>query len=256
MGSRAGGGWILVSLCCALLSVVEHSSPERLSNAVPLGSETAERGYLLGVRGTTEFTSTEFLIFPDDVKPWTLDATMIRDQIVPNLAPWSGLLKTAKRSAFQNDALRSALLYSRATRNRNISEKLVLIFSALESLLLKNESEPITSALADRLAFAVGSNTEERKAIAKNVRAVYTVRSKYVHHAEDVQASSEDLELLEHFLVLVSTFFPKRAGIDLNRFSVARGFRQRAGGSQISVSLRCSNIGAEPQPSLGCTGSR
>ena len=63
------------------------------------------------------------------------------------------------------------------------TDKLLHIFVALESLLLKSDTEPVVSAISDRFAFIAGRSVEERLEISSLVKTVYRLRSKYVHHA-------------------------------------------------------------------------
>ena len=52
---------------------------------------------------------------------------------------------------------------------------------ALEALLIANESEPLTRAVSERTAFLLSRDAVTRRAISRNVRKFYAVRSAVVH---------------------------------------------------------------------------
>jgi hypothetical protein len=120
-----------------------------------------------------------------------------------DLNPVRDLLVANQKTEFQQVVLDSVLLYTRSTTVREPVDKLVFIFSALESILLKNETEPIQTHIADRLAFILGISVEERKSIVRLVRICYNLRSKFLHHGRTL----EDFESLAKFMMYVWVFF-------------------------------------------------
>jgi hypothetical protein len=104
---------------------------------------------------------------------------------------------------FEKQVLTFLLLYSKASFTDEPIEKLVYILSALESILLRPDNEPIQQNLGERLAFFISDKLDERKAIVKNLRSVYGFRSKYIHHG----SSSSELETIQEFLFFVFRFF-------------------------------------------------
>jgi hypothetical protein len=91
------------------------------------------------------------------------------------------------------------LIYSKNTLTLDPAEKLVFVLVSLESLLLRDSSEPVQGNLAERLAFLCGKTLEERKEIVATTRKAYTLRSQFVHHGRGI----EDVDTLEKFLFLV-----------------------------------------------------
>jgi len=92
----------------------------------------------------------------------------------------------------------SSMLYcfaSVVTRER--SEKLVILLAVLESLFLKNDSEPIQQNLGERLALLSVTNIENRKRILATTRQIYAVRSRFVHRGK---ATIENVALLDRFM--------------------------------------------------------
>lgn len=108
-------------------------------------------------------------------------------------------------SEFEKTVLTMAMLYSKAAFTADPMAKLVYILSALESTFLKSESEPIQQNLSERMAFFIANELEKRKEIIKNVKSVYALRSKYLHHGH----SSEEIEQLSKFFMNVFSLFVK-----------------------------------------------
>ena len=74
-----------------------------------------------------------------------------------------------------------SLCRTRFTCNKHVRGHLQII-GALEMILLRNDTEPIQQNIGERMAFVVGRNVNERKAIINNFRRIYSVRSKFLHH--------------------------------------------------------------------------
>ena len=113
------------------------------------------------------------------------------------------LLMWPKKSEFQQALLDTLILYSRHTLAKNASDKLLAIFGALDSFLLKDDNESIQQNISERIAFAVGQNGGERAKIVTLVKRAYGLRSKFVHHAQNV----DDNDLIREFLMVVWRFF-------------------------------------------------
>jgi Apea-like HEPN len=78
----------------------------------------------------------------------------------------------------------------------DLNDRIVYTLSALEGLLLKNASEPLQQNLAERMAFLLFKEAEARWDTVRNLRAVYDMRSKYIHH----RVSLSDERELEMFV--------------------------------------------------------
>jgi len=115
----------------------------------------------------------------------------------------SDLLKRNPRNRFEDKLLQSLFLFARSAMLREISEKLIYIFTSIESLLLKNDNEPIQKNIAERLAFVVGRDLEERKDIIRTVVSVYGLRSRFFHHGLDI----DELKTVEKFMLHIWKFY-------------------------------------------------
>lgn len=121
------------------------------------------------------------------------------------LAEMSELLKEEARNEFQTKLLESLLMYSRAALESGLAEKLLYVIVALETILLRNDTEPIQASISERFAFAIGENSADRKQISRTVKDAYGLRSKFVHHGNKVA----DVSTMQDFLVLAFLFFTR-----------------------------------------------
>jgi hypothetical protein len=93
------------------------------------------------------------------------------------------------KSDFQRKLLEALVLYSGNSVAQKVADKLVYILASLESILLKNDSEPIQKNLGERMAFLIGPTVEARKTIIANVVETYARRSSFVHHGQGIDST-------------------------------------------------------------------
>lgn len=175
--------------------------PEITSYCTVLGKENQESLKCFILKEKKYYQSTSALVDKSN-KPWIIgdsDLSMFKEilDILDNL------LARTNITEFQDKVLDSLLLYSRSTLAKNLADKLVYILVALESILLKNENEPIQQNIGERIAFFIGETADERKSIISNLKKAYNLRSLFIHHGHTV----EDLETLKEFMLNVWTFF-------------------------------------------------
>ena len=155
----------------------------------------------------------------------TLDSERIDVIFAEGLEILSQLLKKNDKSQFEQDVLDALTLYSQCTTLKSLSDKLVYILVALESLFLRDSSEPIQQNLGERMAFLIGNSVDEKKIIARSVRQVYTLRSKFVHHGTLIGASVDDDDAMREFMLyawrafietvkLTKTFYQRKDLLD------------------------------------------
>jgi len=108
-------------------------------------------------------------------------------------------------SKFQKLLIDSFLRFLLYVFTSSPEQKLIYILSALESMLLKNRSEPIQGNVADRMAFFLSQDPTERLRIIEDFKRTYDLRSSYVHHGLLI----EELESVERFIADARHFFHK-----------------------------------------------
>jgi hypothetical protein len=130
---------------------------------------------------------------------WVISDAMVREFRQVGLDALSRLLSKGRKSVFEEELLDAILIYSRNSLFDDPANRLIYILAALESLLLRDNNEPIQKNLGERLAFVVGTTLDERIAIRDNVTRVYELRSGFLHHARALAG----MDTLEQFMLYV-----------------------------------------------------
>lgn len=176
--------------------------PEKTSRCVVFGKENLESiKHLVLKEGILVQISNA--IVDKRIQPWIIDDVKLSVIQKAGLEIMSNILALEKRTEFQQRLLSSLKWYSNSSLMKNPSDKLVYIFVALESFLLRSENEPIQNIMGDTMAFTISSDKQERVSIVKNIKDAYKLRSKFVHHGKTI----EDLETLKKFMLNACTFF-------------------------------------------------
>ena len=152
-------------------------------------------------------------------KAWELDTQLVEELFKSGLSELDELLKTQQLTEFQQDLLDALLLYSRSSLHKEIADKLVYILVAMESLLLKNSSEPIQQNISERLALFIGNSVAEKQQIISITKQAYALRSAFVHHGHEVA----DIETMTAFMKHAWNFF-YHVLINKDRFSTKNDF--------------------------------
>jgi hypothetical protein len=119
-----------------------------------------------------------------------------------------------KRTDLEQELLTGMVTFGRAALTPDLRERIVWYCAGLESILLKNSSEPILQNLGERLAMFAYDTIDERSAALADVRTAYSLRSSFAHHGVDI----EDREAVNRFVRHGLRFF-LRVAKNINRFS-------------------------------------
>lgn len=145
--------------------------------------------------------------------PWILKnkfINMIRNNGLDTL---SNVLIQENKNEFQNQVLNSLFIYSRSSLAIDVEDKLIYILAAIESILLKNDNESIQQNIGERMAILIEKTAEKRKMVIKNVKEVYAVRSRFIHHGQTI----DEIESITTFMFNSYRFFQILI-IDINKF--------------------------------------
>jgi len=185
------------NVALAMLRIFSPDTQEPLSYypCAIWGSANISRGYLMALK-QGNFNQMHITTLDRRPMPGYLDSQTIDDLYSTGLEILDSLLQTSKRNLFQDKLLDALILYSRSAVSKDIADKLVYILVSLESIFLKNSSEPIQQNLGERIAFLIGDSLESRKRIIKVVRDAYNLRSRFIHHG----GSINDLETMREFM--------------------------------------------------------
>jgi hypothetical protein len=136
-------------------------------------------------------------------RPIVIDSSWLDRARTVGMETLSSLYTKPDPSEFEQTILNMAFLYSKAAYTKQPLEKLIYCLSAIEITLLKSESEPIQQNIGERMAMFSWSDLEDRKEVIRNLRAVYTLRSRYLHHGQ----SGTELKELDTFYMNTWVFF-------------------------------------------------
>ncbi len=166
----------------------------------PLGSEYLPKMNILvlGPEGSFSWTTG---ILSKNIANWSISNQDLRRLIAGGLNKAGCLLDETNLNQFQLKIRSSIITYTKGITLSEINDRLVYTLSALESLFLRNSSEPIQQNLGERMAFLVTKIGKERIDIVKNVRNIYNMRSQYVHH----RVSAIEEESLQEFILIART---------------------------------------------------
>jgi hypothetical protein len=187
--------------------VAATTTPEVTSYCALLGKENVEGVKYLEMEGgrvrswgeqPTGGRVLNWHLSDDDIRKYT--GSLGFDNVNRLLA-----LKT--RTRFQDALLDALLLYSRSTREKDLAGKLVYMLAAIESMLLRNDTEPIQQNVGERMAFIIANTGEARRAVIRNLKSAYALRSKFVHHGHTI----DELETVRTFMVNTWTLFTSLA---------------------------------------------
>lgn len=119
------------------------------------------------------------------------------------LDPLALLFAADPKTPFQQQLVRALTFYSESALTREPGEKLLRIMTAIEIVLLKDESEFIQQSIAERMALVLSQDVDERLRIVALVKKCYAMRSVFIHHGR----SPSDLARLETFMNYAFRFF-------------------------------------------------
>jgi hypothetical protein len=124
------------------------------------------------------------------------------------------LLASKDRTKFQETLLDTLLLYSRSTREKDLAGKLVYTLVAMESILLRNDTEPIQQNVGERMAFINADTVGERQQIMRNLKAAYALRSRFVHHGSTIEERETVWRFMINAWALFTTLAKARRSFD------------------------------------------
>jgi hypothetical protein len=172
--------------------------PQSVSYCVLLGRENYEKYHRILVEDGKISKHSEAVL--SNISPfYVLNNQDIQEAFLGGMKELSDLLAKDNRTDFEDELLNAVFQYSKSCLAKDVSDKLVYIRVALESMLLRDSNEPIQKNIGERMAVLFGTNVEERKAIIGNVTKTYALRSSFIHHGKKV--SLDDIDILFQFMM-------------------------------------------------------
>lgn len=120
------------------------------------------------------------------------------------LSEMRDVLSRDDRTELEQALLTGMITFGRAALTSDNRERIIWYCAGLESMLLRNSSEPISHNLSERLAMYSYGAVDERAAAVNDVRKAYSLRSRFVHHGAEIGESEIVSRFARHGLVLFS----------------------------------------------------
>ena len=102
------------------------------------------------------------------------------------------------RTDLEEALLTGMVTFGRAALTPDLRERMIWYCAGLESILLRDTSEPILHNLRDRLAMFGYDTVDERTAASKDVKKAYSLRSRFVHHGIEMIGEGEIVTRFAH----------------------------------------------------------
>ena len=111
----------------------------------------------------------------------------LRDVLLAaGLAEICDILARTSRTDFEETVLVGMVTFGRAALTTDLREKMIWYCAGLESILLRDSSEPILQNLSERLVMCAYDTVQERAVALKDIREGYALRSRFVHHGAEI----------------------------------------------------------------------
>ena len=170
---------------------------DRVFIADPTGKFSSTSGAIIDRPGT--------MVLSDDLRDILLDV---------GLSEVCDILARSSRTDFEETLLVGMVTFGRAALTPDLREKMIWYCAGLESILLRDSSEPILHNLSERLAVFAYDTLEERTVALKEIREAYSLRSRFVHHGAEI----EQVEVVTRFAHHGLQVF-RRIAKNIHRFS-------------------------------------
>lgn len=172
-------------------------SPIKICYSAPWGKQHQDSDrFLLIENGKIVFHKSGF---SDKIKPyWNISNEDLDRYIAAGLDVLNFLLNKENLTDLQAKYLETITIYSRSSLTKNLTDRVIFILVALETIFLKDTSEHIQEAVSLRMAYMQPVPVEERKAIRNNIRKIYGLRSSFIHHGKYI--SVDEMATLNEFV--------------------------------------------------------
>ena len=124
------------------------------------------------------------------------------------------ILARASRTDFEDALLTGMVTFGRAALTADLREKMIWYCAGLESILLRDSSEPILHNLSERLAMFAYERVQDRTVALRDVKEAYSLRSRFVHHGAQIDEGDVVNRFAEHGLQVF-----RRVAKSVHRFS-------------------------------------
>jgi hypothetical protein len=142
--------------------------------------------------------------------PYSLNANQLQIMETNGLSLFSNFIRSEPSSELKLLINNSIVNYANSLSENNLWKRIVNLFSILESLLLKDENNPIQESISLYLPKLITNDFNHRRKIRQVIKKLYSVRSQMIHHFKQTKFEMEDLTHLQiSILILIRTLIHK-----------------------------------------------
>ncbi|MDQ0965383.1 hypothetical protein QFZ20_000786 [Flavobacterium sp. W4I14] len=110
---------------------------------------------------------------------------------------------TDEPTELQSLIVNSIKRFGNAISIHSLHQRIVELFTILESLLLLNTNSPIIESVCRYCSKLVFKKIEDRKQAIELLKIMYDVRSKLIHHGKEVRFDMDNLRKLQYIVVML-----------------------------------------------------
>ena len=136
----------------------------------------------------------------DSPRTLTIDDSLRDILLEAGLSEVRDIISRDKRTDLEQALLTGIVTFGRAVLTSDNRERIIWYCAGLESMLLRNSSEPILQNLGDRLALFSYDTFDERKKAVKDIKNAYSLRSRFVHQGAEIGEGAIVTQFARHGL--------------------------------------------------------
>lgn len=140
-----------------------------------------------------------------DQQFYTLNSNMWQNSILNQIDIFNNFLVQRNSSELCLLIEISIARFATALTKRDFNQRVVEIFTILESLLLKDEASSIIESVSKYCSKLVTKHKDERAEIIDLLKRMYKVRSSLIHHGLNKDLDMEDLKKLQVIVTILLT---------------------------------------------------
>jgi hypothetical protein len=111
--------------------------------------------------------------------------------------------------------IRSLIWFGESRMDHDIASRFLKLMLAIECVLNSSDNAPINATLSERVAFILGDDIEERLRLVKQMKTLYSIRSRITHHGSTDAGYEELLELESIVAQLILEFLTNKEYVSL-----------------------------------------
>lgn len=103
----------------------------------------------------------------------------------------------SEQNELQKILINAIRRFGKALSNYNLNQRIVELFTIMESLVVPNAQANILESLTRYCSKLIHKNREDRTRLIRLIKNMYSIRSSYVHHAIEIDFEIDDLSELQ-----------------------------------------------------------